>query len=913
MITKNVIPNVYQTDRVQKVCLTLALSYCFTIIDGLVLLMTIGLTVLAFVSSIWVLVLLTEFAHRYAMRNCEAIGDAGSVRESGKYSSLLMLATSFILLFSSYAMVFVTGPLSGVLSGDIPRYAMYANEFLNYSSTIEPYVWFQAYLWVTSRLTGLPFLYSYVFMQFYNILLPLSVFVLVKTVSPESRKAAPIAFFAVALVQGMTALGFWWTLRNPDLSSGYFGGNTFDVLNEHLFKRIGSGNLPVFIFSAATIEISMFLLALCFVYRLLGSKENRTPPIILSTLFICVAIFTHSVMLPLCFIVVVCFLAIPQRQYKSLLEVVLLLVALLLLFDILSDFWLSALILGNLLIIASSFNATSLAIMSLGVIAILLTLGLVRVRKIRAFPMARILKSCKLRVSRLLQRRNAKKFLLILASVIFVASVYFCFANYDNTDVTRAWYGPYLYPWYVFLFKYGFVFFLAIILLPLMIRKHGRPTRFFLILTFSLSLLAAVGLVVNIQPQIWTNRYLVYIFLPLVCLVAIGIDASYEKPSSMKTGLTKSHTRALLLVVMVSISFVSYAYVTELYCLSPSARITESEQASVNWINNNLPSSSVILPTSEYTYMLLCSTTFLKALPLMKTFSPSVPYSWLHDIVLSDPIPEDLLYILQKLNVSYIYSRDEDVPMLQGSGLALLFAELPLIFLDTNIKIYRVPPMSGGYNPQYPDDLFRFIVPSSVSLLYLEGLHGYLVYYNGLQIQGNSNLTSERMSVACENLSVSSLSLVTPSNGTLTYSNEVIYDLVVEGQGAFTSTSSAVSPTDSYRNTSYLTCSSVCLRLTNSTVSFKLNATTTIGPFNGSTVVLTTSSYLNISAEEPKITIQNGSARGDLEGCFFHNGSFFYSMNKDQFSLTGSFTLSVEWSSGPFITRIYDIQNVQVS
>ena len=151
---------------VEKAGLTLALSYCFNAILGLLLSSLNVLSPVSYLISTWLFVIIILITN--ISKNLVHTAQVSS-QYILRWETILVLLTSITLLIGSYGMAVSIGPISGLFGGDPPRYMVYTNQYfqLNIASYIP---WLSFYMLIGTVLTGLPLIYVYSIIQYLVLL-----------------------------------------------------------------------------------------------------------------------------------------------------------------------------------------------------------------------------------------------------------------------------------------------------------------------------------------------------------------------------------------------------------------------------------------------------------------------------------------------------------------------------------------------------------------------------------------------------------------------------------------------------------------------------------------------------------------------------------------------------------------------
>lgn len=206
----------------KNLCLISALSYVLTTLAALTLFLSgLDISPSAAILFIWILV-----AFLFVLSVKWRDGRASVPKEKQSvvldFKALFVLLIGIIIVLFAYLQVFSVRPFGGYLNYDVPHYMIEANAFMHYGPIVRaPYVWPQVFFWTTSLLSGLPMLYAYAGLQFYQLALPFSFYFLLHTIL-KKRKLAVVGTLLFFFVVSMNAIAVLWTrITTPSLFGAY--------------------------------------------------------------------------------------------------------------------------------------------------------------------------------------------------------------------------------------------------------------------------------------------------------------------------------------------------------------------------------------------------------------------------------------------------------------------------------------------------------------------------------------------------------------------------------------------------------------------------------------------------------------------------------------------------------------------
>lgn len=716
-----------------KICLIPALSFIVVVIIGLAL-QTIGLDVTSrtFFASLWGLILVI-MSIRFIRRN----GNASHIESRKKFSFtfdvFLLLLMGTILVLFAYVTVFSAHPFSGYLNYDPPSYFSFANQAMNFGPIERlPYVWFPVFLWVSQVLTGLPMLYAFVGMQFYEFLLPLVFYVFLDTIL-KSKRLAVAGAFLFFFASSNNSLAFLWSgFNHPDIFSSYLSGDyltRYNTLLTYYYDKLGTSLAFPVILSPTTIDLIFAFLAMTFFYKYLTSEKNtqRKTELILAGAFWAASLYSHNIFLALpVLLTVMMYCLIANKSLTSTCKVLGSALFFGIVFELLSRLYqfnynffpvfLSAD--GNFLNLLSH---PEIFVPTFGLFGYLLIVFL-RHRFLLSRP-----NSLPCRLSSVIKMRTVRVFFWLVGLSVTMLAVYFFVTNFGAISRNQS-------SWYtIILGSYAVTLPLAIGGLPSLLGKLNKSSIVFILCWISSYIF---GILISFfSVEIDPYWYIFLLMYPIACLAAFGINDLINflrKPNFLQISIAHNQTSnkfkkylkmlfghaliqivSVLIIISIGISFLSLAYSHEFTLVAPNFLTNESETEVYNWMNNNLQKNTVILPLSENSYLTLNSmVSNVRVLPLAYEFSPTwFSYAWIWNLLVNSTSPETILYILSYLNVSCVYATENDLAAIQaqgGSTLCSVIKAFPVEFGNSYATLYSVPayPLTNDSNYVLVESLF---------------------------------------------------------------------------------------------------------------------------------------------------------------------------------------------------------------
>jgi hypothetical protein len=543
----------YDFNLVERIGIVLLISYCFTMISGLLLGLIEAFSTISYVLSFWLFsgILL---GYRQIKHGKKPDVPVNSSLFSIDINLLALILVASALIVLSYIQVLASAPMSGIVGGDVLDYMVAATRF-SWSDFAgwSPYVWSNNFYLLISNLAGLPMHLVYVGLQFYLIIPIAGFYFFARTIFPGYKKIAAIATMLCFFVAGVTS---WFLFsQTTNLLAAY---QNPDLVNK-IFSYASFPGITPLALSPWIFDFGFLFFALAFVYRAVFKKERKLVNYFLPAIFAAADFFSHSLNILFVFIFsIAIFFVFFAGCRKYLLKLSLLTLAFVLALDPLSKWMLVDNIYAAVAAVGI-LNFGSIFPSVVGAIAIvfggLFTVLYIKKRRLsfqtkRSFDIIG-------KITLVLSNSKTKLLFYIGAFTFFGISV-FIYLNIDpnaidpNANPSIAW---------IICRSFGIIFPFALASIPFMIRQKRSSLLFTSVMSLAIfaSTVITVSLPAIIPPYIGYVRYVSYLVIPLSILAAFGIFNSLEH-------LKKRHFRRLfvvLLVVLVSTSILSQAYVRE--------------------------------------------------------------------------------------------------------------------------------------------------------------------------------------------------------------------------------------------------------------------------------------------------------------------------------------------------------------
>lgn len=674
----------------EKLAIILTFSYIVSIVIGLSLSHTVGLTLFNYLCVLWIFSLFCETLH-HAIKGKSAINPPQHTKSAYIMASL-MIVVCLILVFSSYLITFSGDPGDLSLGGDIANYVTVSNAFLKGYQFNADYIWFQIFISVASVLTGLHPIHAFVGMQFLVVLLPLSFYTLLRRVLND-RKIATVGTVITIITGGLSSIGIL------GLFSEYNNENVFSTLSILKTKTQNWPWLSNHFLIVATIDWSLLMLGLCFIYCFVeGKQSNRWGNLILGSVFIASTVFTHDLLGLMIFSITLLIFSILNYEYfkKALLCFVCVVVTTLM-FNALSFNLFSDTIINYYLHYQVFFAGSTMFPYQWGVIALISLLVLALLMPMLVKMIGNKLKSIK--NSRILTIRYISFVCTATALIIFAISLALLAINFSDLNIP----GETIFPWYIYAIRFAPLLQLALLSIPIMLKlcREGR-LGFWLMVSWIVSSIFVIVLNVFFSAfvtQLIVNRALMAIYFPLGALSALTLFSMNKislpkfrfRSKEKSFQLPVRQITILILALVIALSFLSYAYSIELFYQGNLQRSMSNDEKTLYNYLENLPSEKTFLTYSYSSYNRISSLTTHKTYAYYQ-YGKFV--TWSMEILFETGSPELVYYLLNKLGITDVILTKQDAATLAStpnSALVSMLNFFPSVFNNSYATVYSVP------------------------------------------------------------------------------------------------------------------------------------------------------------------------------------------------------------------------------
>jgi hypothetical protein len=770
---------------VEKTGLILLISYCFTMILGLLLGLLQVFSTESFVLVFWLFAsVLIGYRQIKQRNNAEIRVKFTSFSLDTCLIAVVFAAISLVIL--SYIQVLFSAPMSGIVGGDVLDYMVAATRF-SWSDFAgwSPYVWSNNFYLLVSNLAGLPMHLVYAGLQFYLVIPIAGFYFFARTIFPGYKKIAAIATMLCFFVAGVTS----WFLFSQ---TAVLNGAEPDIIN-NVFSYAAFPGITPLALSPWIFDFGFLFFALAFIYRGVFKKERKLVNYFLPAIFFAAAFFSHSlnILFISIFLTAILFVFFTGCR-KYLLKLSILTLAFVLALDPLSK-WMLVDNMYAAVAAVGTLNFGSIYLPVVGAIAIAFggLLMVLYVKKRRLSFQTKWSFEIIGRITMALSNSKMKLLFYIGAFTLFVISVYLYIHNFNKDAIIF----DYSYYW-IICRSFGIILPFALASIPFFVYYKRSSLLFTSVLSISIFISTAVSIAVSIYfpavipPYIGYVRYISYLVIPLSILAAFGIFHSIDH-------LKKRHFKMLLvvlLVILVSSSMLSQAYSrervfdlgkTQIVLSAPLASLADGNTTllsanmtlAIDWMNSNLPKGATILPLS------LDSEKILSNLVLDVKVAPNFQ-NWRLREVLMDSSTEIVLYCLNTLGINYIFVDSRNS---LDNSVSSIVQSLPAIYINNETAIYKT--RSSLFNDlnsmPYFDSLFKKITFS----LYEQytgstPMDNKVIWFGGMNAYGEVRVTSSNININLtgEKLAVTSMRVIT-SNSNIVFENKTLSDVSINGVG----------------------------------------------------------------------------------------------------------------------------------
>jgi hypothetical protein len=676
----------------ERLALIFALSFIASVAIGLLLTQTIGLTPVNYLASLWALVFICEALRQVLKKESNKHTTTTTTKNSRDdfIKSTLMISICFILVFSSYLITLSADPMDMSLGGDVSDYVTVSNAFLNNVHFDSPYIWFQVFIGLASILTGLHPIPAFVGLQFLIVILPLSTFSLLMRIFGDDRLAI-IGAFVATITGGLSSIGIL------GLFQAYNEGNTYSTL---LTLRTKTENWPWLsnhFFIVSTIEWSLLLLGLGFIYCYIEEKRSsKIGNLALGSSLLASTFFTHNIIgLMVSILTIFVFSLFNYRHLRRAIISLLSILFFLLTFDVLSyNFFVNTAV-DYYLHYQVFFAGSSLFPYQWGIITLLLLAFL-------ALLIPRLITAIRKKVEFLQNHAlTLDKSIACVSAIVALSLSIFSIAIVATSFNEINFSGETIFPWYIYVIRFSPFLQLALLYVPTMFKKDNEKNRgAWLMVAWTISGLLSVFLnllfPLFVTPLL-VNRVLMSTYFPLGILTALTLTSTNKiKLPKVRIRIGGIHVRirsmlVYLLAVLIGFSFLSYAYSIESFYQGNMQGSMPSEEKSLYEYLESLPAEKTFLTYSYASYRHISSLTAHKT---YACYQYGTYTSWPCEILFKTSSPEVAFYFLQNLGITHIVLTTQDfTTWREGSNNALSFMLnfFPIAFNNSYGNVYSVP------------------------------------------------------------------------------------------------------------------------------------------------------------------------------------------------------------------------------
>jgi hypothetical protein len=713
----------------ERIGIILALSYCSNAIIGLILWRLNLLNPASYVFMLWLVILgivllnwssknpFPHTAHKYVL----------------SLETILLFLVSVILLIGSYSIVLSVGPISGITGADVRDYMISTNEIFHFG--FSSYMnWWSSYLVVGNLATGLPTMYVYGALQYLVLLIPASVYFFMVSVFPAQKKAASISAFMISVLYGMSSLPFILKVVSTSHFSWLFMNGAMQSALQ-FFTKIFWANTQSYVLWDRTIEYALGLLALGLIFKYLRDTKKKCSliEILLVSLLIVGAIFTHDLFFFIPFFVTIAVFSLFNHSGKKL---VFILLGILMIFTISAAF--SRPIIIDKITTSFIYSYYSIVNPSAGLSLVIITTSLVSTYVFLYFLFKTGFRMISIRVFlRRIHTFCSKESVMVTfwagSLSLVILALFLSYLNYSQLNhVSMFSYSP----WYVWVVFFGLQIPLIAMYLPRLLAKCSRESIMFLII-FTFSVLGVASFasfsIANYFSGGSGALYLFFMAYPLSFLAALAIcvsilnngESSVKNPKNIVLKTVSTHRRkffyiiSTVLIVSMASSFLSYVYSVEISFPNDQniSTLSRSDADVLQWMYSNLPNDAVVIALSETSYGMLCSILNNKILPIyLNVDEGPAGGSWVRNAILESQEPQAVLSCLYQSGATNVFVSSADSTLNQSdTEFAALLNDFPLAFELDDTRLYEIPRiLNANSNYQVVSGLWDFPVQQQI-------------------------------------------------------------------------------------------------------------------------------------------------------------------------------------------------------
>ena len=580
----------------------------------------------------------------------------------------------------------------------------------------------------------------------------------------KNDKIAVIGTILTTVTGGLSSIGIL------GLFSEYSGGSVASAL---LTLRTKTQNWPWLsnqFFIVATLDLSLLMLGLGLIFSYLqGRRPDKLTNLILGSVILASTFFTHSVLSLIILVITLLIFSLWNFKYKGrvIVSFVSILLAILA-FNLLSYNFFTNILLNYYLTYFVFFDGSSLFPYNTIVLGAIALLILTLVMLWFLAPRISVVIRNKLEFSkdcRLFSTKFVSSLCAVIALLIFVVSLTLIVINFNTLNLPDET----VFPWYIYALRLAPLLQLTLLSVPIALKKvyQEASAGYLLMMSWVISgvIVAELSVVFpNLVAPLIANRVLMSTYFPLGALgaltlvsliktklpqVRLRIRSSFHRINVKKTAI-------YFLMIMLALSFLSYAYSTEFFYQKNMIGQVSNDQKNLYKYLETLPAEKVLLTYSSSSYESFSSHT------LHKTYSYyqyGTFVTWPIEILFETSSVVVANYFLYKLGITDIVLTKQDLIALENTSNGTLLSMLsffPIVFNNSIATVYSVPNFllsdSSNYEliepivtPNFDSTLESPIhVPISLENFRITGGPNSFNIQNGTIIQWIENITAPK-------------------------------------------------------------------------------------------------------------------------------------------------------------------------
>jgi hypothetical protein len=609
-----------------------------------------------------------------------------SILVSLDFKFIIFVCLVLFLLLINYA---IHSPFPHLLGDEythLSQTMQLSNHWANWQSSFSgsivsyPY-WFHLHLLTTIQVSGCSPINCY---MLYTPILVLPVFAfyfMVKSIVNNTKSKVPL--FAAVIFTTFSGFGWFYAVYNSELPTSVTELFAISSASNSTFDILSGTWLPILIAPYA-LDLIIFFIILGLIYRPQMNEKLRYS---LISIFVALSFLVHVINVVILIILLSILFLFGKKLLPSPIKVnlsVLMGLSLVVLIDFVAPY--KTYLWGHL----GSALQISLAIM-----AIFLVINIIKGKVFGGMTIK-------------LPNRKTFVWLPYLLVILYIFSFVLMVYNLPTFEKTLS---PDVVPLFLFSLKLGLIVPFALLAIYLGIRKKNHALDVLMIFAFA-TLLIDFAMRFSLFPfsGLPEPRLFRDIFWPFIAVIgAFGIIKFFQKInftfSSRKS--VKYLFVALTLLLIITTGIPNALLKAEYYsAVQTNSEPSQAQQDALNFIYSlNIPSGKQLLTISTTSKNQISALTGVDVTTINSQFAP---------LIFQSDGPESVLFMLNYLDIKYIYLSTSDLTALQAnqdSFFNWFITHIPVIFKNAEVTIYEVPEVS----PPLPRSDFSIVTTGLVA------------------------------------------------------------------------------------------------------------------------------------------------------------------------------------------------------